>query len=184
MLVLIHAFSLLAASECLAQRDDSAAVVSATLSSVYDMLQRSGDAVMRGPIALDPRVLRVDRGPAPGAWPDSVALKWVGDVRDSAMSSQRVRVLLEDINLTAKNPRRWAACGISRKSRNCGQSEFSAVVAVSEPWIRGDVAQVLASIRYSSTDALHPSAWQASVLRLTRVNGRWIPGEWYNLASN
>jgi hypothetical protein len=182
MLALIQAFAVLGASECLAQRNDTA-VISATLAGVYEMLQRSGDADIRGPIAFDPRVLRADRGPPPRAWPDSEALRWVGDVSDSVMSSQRVRVLLEDANLTAKNVIRWVACGIP-ESGNCGQSEFSAVVAVSEPWICGDVAQVLASIRYNSTDDLHPSAWQASVLRLRRVNGRWTPGEWYNQASN
>lgn len=182
--VLIQAVGLVGASNCLAQRDNSAAVVSATLVSVYDMLRTNRDAVVQGPIAFDPRVLRTDRGIAPRNWPDSVALKWVGDVSDSVFSPQRVRIMLDSANLVARRPIRWVPCGPSAGSGQCAQREFSAIVTISEPWICNDVAQVLASIRYMSTDKLHPSAWQASVIRLTRKDGRWVAGEWYAQATN
>lgn len=182
--LLIQATGLAGASDCLAQRDNSVAVVSAALVSVYDMLRTNRDAVIQGPIAFDPRVLRTDRGRAPRTWPDSVALKWVGDVSDSVFSPQRVRTMLDSANLHARSPNHWVPCGLSPGAGQCAQREFSAIITVSEPWICNDVAQVLASIRYRSTDKLHPSAWQASVIRLTRKDGRWIAGEWYAQASN
>lgn len=182
--VLIQAVGLVGASDCQAQRDDSTAVISATLASVYEMLATTRHAAIQGPIAFDSRVLRTGRGPAPRTWPDSVALKWVGDVSDSVFSPQRVRTMLDSANLEARSPIHWVPCGLSPGSGQCTQREFSAIVTVSEPWICNDVAQVLASIRYRSTDKLHPSDWQASVIRLTRKDGRWIAGEWYTQATN
>lgn len=182
--VLIQAVGLVGASDCLAQRDNSVAVISATLASVYDMLRTNRDAVIQGPIAFDPRVLRTEPGLAPRTWPDSVALKWVGDVSDSVFPPRRVRMMLDGANLMARSPIHWVPCGLSPESGQCAQREFSAIVTVSEPWICNDVAQVLASIRYRSNDELHPSAWQASVIRLREKNGRWIPGEWHTQATN
>lgn len=182
--VLIQAVGLVGASDCQAQRDNSTAVISATLASVYEMLGTSRDAVIQGPIAFDPRVLRTGRGRAPRNWPDSVVLKWVGDVSDSVFSHQRVRTMLDSANLHARSPIHWVPCGLSAGAGQCAPREFAAVVSVSEPWICNDVAQVIASIRYRSTDELHPSAWQASVIRLTRKDGRWIAGAWYAQASN
>jgi hypothetical protein len=182
--VLIQVAGLVGASGCQAQRDDSAAVISATLASVYEMLGTTRDAVIQGPIAFDPRVLRTGQGRAPRAWPGSVALMWVGDVSDSVFSPERVRTMLDSANLLARSPIHWVPCGLSAGAGQCAQREFSAIVTVGEPWICNDVAQVLASIRYRSTDKLHPSAWQASVVRLRRKNGRWIPGEWHTQATN
>ena len=108
----------------------------------------------------------------------------MGDVRDSAISSERVRAVLYDANRAMQNPIRWVACGASSGQENCSPVEFSVIVAVSEPRICGDVAEVLTSIRYTSKDELHRSAWQASVLRLRRVDGKWIPGEWDHQSTN
>jgi hypothetical protein len=184
LLLLIHALGPQGAPDCQAQGDDSAAVISATLTGVRDMLQTNRDAVIQGPLAFDPRVLRADQGPAPRGWPDTVALIWVGDVRDSVLSSQRVDMVLDNANRAVTNPIRWVACGTGSRLGNCNQSEFSAIIALSEPLVCGDAAQVLASIRYRSTNNLHPSAWQASVIRLRRVDGKWTASEWYTQATN
>jgi hypothetical protein len=182
--VIGQAFGLLAFSDCLAQSDDRADVISATFSSIADMLQKNGVGLNRGAMAFDARVLRADRGPAPRGWPDSVVLTWVGDARSSSFSPREVRVVLAEANRAGAGQVRWRACGISPGQESCDPRRFSAVVAVSEPLICGDGAQVLASIRYWSTDTLHPSVWEASVIRLRRIDGKWVAGEWHNQGSN
>lgn len=186
VLIVLQAFCCLSAAELAAQRDTPRAVISAVLSEVSAGLREDSDALVDGPIAFDPRIVRAPRGPAPAGWPDSVALKWVGDVRDSAFDSHEVMSLLADADGARVGPVRWLPCSPESRpgSRRCSLKAFPAVVAVSEPWIYGDVAQVLVYAWYRSSTHAHPNAFFATLVRLRRADGRWTAERWYNQAGN
>ena len=184
MLVLAQALGLLVSTGVQAQENERRAVMTATLSSVSEFLLSSPDAVTTGPIALDRGILRADWHTSRRVGPDSIPLAWVGDVRDSQYAADDVGQLLGEANASMRGPVQWVECGTGSGAARCTQRDFSAILVMSEPWINGNVAQVLVSLRYQSTGDLHPSAWQASVVRFERVGGRWLRKGWYNQASN
>lgn len=172
VVVALLAFCWLWSTDARAQHDASRPVLRATLVHVDASLRDGGEARITGPIAFDPRVLVARREAAPRNWPDSLALTWVGNVRDSVHASAEVAAMLEGAN-GAGQPVRWLPCGSAAGARSCLLTEFPAVVSLSKPWISGDVAEVLVLVRYRSSIALHPLAWMANVLRLERVGGEW-----------
>jgi len=108
-------------------------------------------------------------------------LRWIGDVRDSAFAPQTVVSVLGEANGFQEDRARWVSCGAPAYKR-CSVTEFPAVVALSEPWIDGDGAQVLVYVWYRSTIDAHPHAWFASVAHLQLVDGEWTATKWNNLA--
>jgi hypothetical protein len=182
--LLVPAFLWFEAVDCHAQRDSAAAVLSVVLSDVESTIRNERDARLAGPMAFDLRTLRAPTAPGPRNWPDSLMLKWVGNVRDSAFTPREARSLLREVNRSRPGAAEWVACGASESVQDCDPQRFALIVAAARPWIRGNVAQVLVSVRYRSVDKLHPSAWYASVLRLECVGERWVIKGWYNQASN
>lgn len=181
---LLQALCLFWTAECVAQSDPSSDVIVAVLGGVGATLRSNPDAVINRPIAFDARVLVAGRNPDLHPGSDALVLRWTGDVRDRVLSARVVSTLLEGANRVPSSPVRWAACGAGPGLCDCNQNEFPAIVAVSEPWIRGDLAEILVSVRYLSTSTLHPSTWFASVVRLRRVDGRWQTQRWYPQAMN
>lgn len=166
-----------------AQGEQTPAIRAEVLRSVQTSLSRSRDARLRGPIAFDPRILRAPEGAGPRGWPDSTALTWIGDVRSATLSPSEVNALLAEVN----GPRglvRWQPCGGTSGASSCDTREHSAVVAISEPLINGDVAQVLVLTWYESTIKLHPWAFMANLYRLQRVGGEWTVTGGHNWAAN
>lgn len=166
-----------------AQGDPTPAVRAAVLRSVQTSLAQSRDARLRGPIAFDPRILRAPEGAGPRGWPDSTALRWIGDVRSATLSPAEVDALLAEVN----GPRgvvHWQPCGGTDGLGACNFTDHTAVVAISEPLINGDVAQVVVSIWYESTIKFHRWAFMANLLRLERVAGTWTMTRAHNWAAN
>lgn len=182
--LLLAAFLCFGAVDCQAQRDSAAAVLSVVLYEVEATMRGERDARLWGPMAFDLRTLRASRTAGPRNWPDSLMLTWVGNRRDSAFTPREARALLRDVNRGRSGGAGWGACGDSASVRECDPKRYALIVAAARPWIRGNVAQVLVSVRHWSVDQLHPSAWYTTVLRLECVNGRWVIKGWYNQGSN
>ena len=145
------------------------------------------DRVMRevrghGAWAFDPRPVRVSRGPVPAGWPDSIAPRWGGDVRDPARSPTDVSRLLAELNGGA-DPPNWAACGVGGAPA-CDLAAWPAVVAASDPWIRGDRAELLLYVRHRPRFSVDPGAWYADVVCLERKEGVWRVVATYNVAGS
>lgn len=159
-----------------AQRPDTAGIVAATLARTIAGLRSDGDARLDGELAFDPRVVHAERGRAPAGAPDSVMLVWTGHVRDSTFTPG----LVDRVLALAGGPGAWVTCGTGPDPRPCTAIEFPVVVAVSQPWITGDRAQILVYVRYRSSIDAHPYAWFANVVWLQRVGDRWVAGRMYN----
>jgi len=136
-----------------------------------------------GPWAFDPRPVRVSRGRAPEGWPDSVAPRWLGDVRDAQRSRADVARLLAELN-GGTDPPNWAACGGGGASPACDLATYPAVVAASEPWVQGDRAQLLIYVRDRPRFSVDPTAWYANVVFLERAEGVWRVVRVYNVAGS
>lgn len=178
-LVLTLMLGLIRVSVGAAQGDASRSILTVALSEVSAGLRSSYDAQIDGPIAFDPRIVRAPQTRAPMGWPDSVMPDWVGNVRDSALAPGTVDAVLHDLNGPQRSVE-WTLCGTTPESRQCTSIYYPAVVAVSEPWINGNAAQMLIYVRYRSSIDAHPHAWFASVVHLDFVDGRWKAGKWYN----
>lgn len=166
-----------------AQSRLSEQVIVATLAGTLEGLRGTSDARISGVVAFDPRIVRAPLDQAPRNWPDSVSPSWVGDVRDSTLTRDVALTMLRGADLASGNGRvRWVPCGSGFAAQRCGLANFPAVVAVSEPWIEGDVAQIIVYVRYRSTIEVHPWAYFANLTRLERADGRWRVTRWRNLA--
>jgi len=160
--------------------DPLVSLLSALLARDRVLREVGGD----GPWAFDPRVIRVSWGRAPQGWPDSVSLRWIGDVRDSRVAPEKLSALLTELNGARENPPNWLVCGTGGDARACSLAAFPSVVAASEPWIQGDRAQVVVYVKHRPEFDFGSNVWYANVIHLRRADGVWRPAASYNLAGN